>query len=385
MAAMASQPSPEQLKQMNMAARTAVLGSSVNMTQQVYQTTLSGTVSGQIVNIPLRNVGLLKRLWVEVSFTIVQAASETLSLTKLGPANIFSNVTYTDLSNQQRINTTSAHLHLLSTLKRQFAFGAAFTNDSPVAIGSNVAVMIATASVTSVAKTVRMFFEVPISYTDLDLRGAVYSNVVNATQQLSLTVNPSLVIASTGDPGTAVYQSSTTDLGTVSSFQVTLYQNYLDQLPMGQNGPVLPLMDLSTAYLLNNTVASAISVNQDFPVSFANFRNFNSIIVGYDNGKTYNAATDVSRWKLQSANYTNIEDQDPYLVCLKTRNKISDDLPPGWYAFDYRDRPISTQQYGNMQLVLNASTVNSGAQLFLLWEAFAYINQVQQAGSLFAS
>jgi hypothetical protein len=384
MAAAPQQMTQQQMFQMNNSARAAVLGSSVNMTQQIYNTTLSGTVPGQVINVPLRNVGLIKRLWVEVSFTLAQSASETYTRTALGPANIFSNVTYTDLSNQQRINTTSAHLFMLSTLKRQFAFGAAFTNDSPCSMGSNVSVIVAPATVSTV-QTIRMFFEVPLAYTDLDLRGSVYANVVNATQQLSLTVNPALLGASTADPGTSVYLSSGAATGTIGAFTVTVYQNYLDQLPMGQNGPILPLVDLSTAYLLNNTIATAIVANQDFPVSFANFRNFNSIIVGFDNAKTYNAGSDVNKWKLQSANYTNIEEMDPYLVCLKNRNRVADDFPAGWYAFDYRDRPISTQQYGNMQLVLNASSVTSGASLFLYWEAFAFINQVQQAGSLFAS
>src|SRR4051812_29032850 len=100
-------------RQTNAFARDAVLNASIDMWQSVFSTTLQGSAINQVVNIPVRNVGLIKRFVVEVTCTVAQSAAETLTRTMLGPANIFSNITFTDLSNQTRVNTTGWHMHLL--------------------------------------------------------------------------------------------------------------------------------------------------------------------------------------------------------------------------------------------------------------------------------
>jgi len=372
----------------NMAARGMVLGSSIDMVQSIATGTIAGgTARGTVVNVPIRNVGLLKRFWLELSCTIIQSAAETQTLTKWGPANFCSQIIFTDLNNQNRINTSGWHLHALATARRQMAYGAAFTNDSPVSIGSSFNVIIATASVTNSAKTIRMFYEIPIAYGDYDLRGAIFANVVNATMNLQFTINPNFVVGSAGDPTLAVYQSSTAnDLGTLGIITWNVYQNYLDQLPQGKNGPIVPQLDLSTSYDIKNTaIVGGLAVGQETPIPYANFRNFMSTVVIFDNGGTLNVGTDVNYWALQSANYTNIFKQDPFLTALRTRQLIGDDMPPGTYYFDHRQKPISTIQYGNMQLVLNPSTVNANASLLVGFEALALINQITQAGSLYAT
>src|SRR5690606_15860327 len=112
--------------------------------------------------------------------------------------------------------TTGWHLHALATARRAGAFGAAFTNDSPVSMGSNFEVIHAPAAVTT-EDEIRMFYEIPVCYSDNDLRGAIYANVVNAQGQLQLTVNPNLVVGSGGSGVLAAYKSSSaSDLGTIS-------------------------------------------------------------------------------------------------------------------------------------------------------------------------
>lgn len=371
----------------NMMARQLVLDRSINMWQSIAQGTVATAIPGTVVNVPVRNVGLLKRLVLELTCTFKQSAAETQNLTKWGPANFCSQIILTDLNNQTRVNTAGWHLHALATVRRQMAFGAAFTNDSPVSIASNFNVIIATAAVTGAAKTVRMFYEIPIAYGDYDLRGAIFANVVNATMNFQFTINPNFSIGSAGDPTLSVYQSSSAaDLGVIGTVAWNLYQNYLDQLPQGNQGPIVPQLDLSTAYAINNTaVVGGLSVGQETPIPYANFRNFMSTIVGFDNGGQLNAGTDVNYWALQSANYTNIMKVDPFLASLFTRQLIGDDMPPGFYYFDHRAKPISTIQYGNMQLVLNPSLVNANAQLLVGFEALALINQITQAGSLYAT
>lgn len=375
-------PTLDQLRQQNMAARQFILANAINMVQPTYNRTFSSNIAGMVLDIPLRNVGMLKRLIIECVFTIARSAAETHTLTPWGPANCLSKIVLTDLSNQQRVNTAGWHLYALATARRQMAYGAAFTNDSPVNMGSNFAVISAPAQFDAGSQTVRMFYEVPVSYGDYDLRGAIYANVVNATFNIQLTVNQNFFCASTADPTLAVYQSSGADLGAISAVTFTIYQDYLDQIPQVNGGPVLPALDLSTSYLLQNTTISNLVANQDNPVPYPNYREFMSTVVIFDQAGTLNAGTDVAYWKLQVANYTNIFNKDPFAVQLQTRNLIGDDFPIGTYYFDHRDRPINTNQWGNVELVLNPSSVTVGAALLMGYEMLAIVNQVVQAGSL---
>ena len=382
-------PPAQYTREMNEYAKGLVLARSIDMWQSIDSRVLSGVIPGQVVNIPVRNVGLIKKFWVEISFTLTQAAAESLARTTLGAANILSQVIFTDLSNQTRVNTTGWHLHWLASLRRQGVFGGAFTNDSPTSFGSNMPVIVAPTPITT-GQTVRMFYEVPISYGDYDLRGGIYASVVNSTMNLQLTVNPNLVVGSAANPTLAAYQSSTAnDVGLITNFTVTTYQNYLDQVPMTAEGPVLPLLDLSTAYLLNNTVATGMSVNQDFAIPYANFRDFLSTFFIYDNfGGAGAIGTNLTALKLQSANYTNIINIDQYVSSLMARNILRDDLPAAAlresYLLDSRRKPISTVQYGNMQAVLNLANVAGAASRVLVgYEALSIINQITQAGSLY--
>jgi len=380
---------PMDVRQANLAARQLVLERSIDMTQQIYGAAVTGNPRGQVINIPLRNVGLIKKLVVETTGTIVQAAAESLARTPWGPANLYSQVVLTDLANQQRVNTTGWHLHALATLRRQMAYAAAFTNDSPVAVASNFGVEISPTPVTTV-QTFRHFMEIPVAYGDYDLRGGIYANVVNATMQLQLTFNPTYIVGSAGDPTFAGYISSTAgDIGTMTVSSIKVYQNYLDQLPMGDRGPILPLLDLSTAYLLNNTTVTGLVANQDVGIPYANFRDFLSTTIIYDNfGSGTALGAETNTFSLQSANYTNIWQLDPFMAALQLRNIINDDLPAAAarpsYMFDHRRKPISTVQYGNMQLNANLAQVQ-GTSSFLAvgYEAMAIINQITQAGSLY--
>lgn len=375
----------------NYEARQYVLSRAVDMTQSIFTQTLAGAVEGQVVNVPLRNVGLIKKLTVEINGNFTQSAAETHTRTPWGPANLLSQVVLTDLANQTRINTTGWHLHALATARRQMAFGAAFTNDSPVGMTSNNSVIVAASSVTTVS-AFRMFYEVPLAYGDYDLRGALYANVVNATMNLQLTFNPNYSVATGTNSTLAGYLSSTAALGVLSSVTVKVYQNYLDQIPVGNGGPVLPLQDLATAYLINNTAITGLTANQDIPVPFSNFRDFMSMSLIYDNfGSSTAIGAETNTWSLQSANYTNIFQMDPFMVWLQTRNIINDDFPSAVartaFYFDYRRKPVVTIQYGNMQMIGNFANVSNGAVARLLvgFESLSLINQVTQAGSLAAN
>lgn len=175
-------------QQMNDTARGLIVATCREMYQQVYSQQVPTPVLGSTVTIPLRNVGLVKRIVVEVTATVAQGAAETQRLTPFGLANFFSNINITDLSNYNRINTSGWHTNFLASLRRQAAYGGAYLNDSPVNMGSNFQVMGPNTPITAGTK-VRMFYELPLSYSDFDLRGSIYAAVVNGTWQMQLTVN----------------------------------------------------------------------------------------------------------------------------------------------------------------------------------------------------
>jgi hypothetical protein len=386
-----TQQSYQQAMAANRQIRQTLVKQAIDLTQQIYTQTFTNYVAGQAypINVPVRNVGLLKRFWVEIVATVAQnvAATDVQTKTALGGSNFLSQVIFTDLNNQTRVSTTGWHLHMLATVRRQLAFGAAFANSDPSSIGQNWNLMTTPTPLTA-AQTLRWFYEVPVSYSDTDLTGAIWMNVLNATANLQLTVNPNFFVAAGSDATQAVYQSSNANLGRITSFTVTVYQNCLDQLPVNpQTGQVLlPPIDLQYIYLLQNTSVAGLTAGNDQAIPYANWRNFLSTTVIYDNAGVLNIGSDMNYIALQSANFTNLFKLDPFMLSLLTRTKINSDLAPGVYYVDTRNKPVNTQQYGNMSLILNPSAVTGATSQFLVgYEAQALQGALNQAGSLFQS
>src|SRR5258708_6230689 len=252
------QMSPQQQNGMVSALilRGGVLGNmyfppAVDMWQQLNPILPSSVGPGSVITIQLRNVGLVKRLIIEFSATITAGATTTQTLTALGLANLISNVTFIDLGNNTRINSTGWHLNVVSSVKRRRVFAAAYSSDTPNGYGNiNNRVMFAPATIAAtVATPIRFILEVPFVKNNHDLRGAIFADVTNAVMQVQVTLNPQMFVTSTADPTLAVYQSGGTDLAVLSAVAVQCNQNYLDQLPRNpQNAaPILPARDIGTA------------------------------------------------------------------------------------------------------------------------------------------
>lgn len=384
-------PAPQNPAVINQQQRNAVLAYGIDESINIYTTTFTppnaGNI-GQVINIPLRNVGLVKKFVVLVHAVVSVSAAETQTLTKYGPANFFSQFLLTDLQNQTRINTTGWHLTAVAAARRNSVYGAAFSNDNPGSFGSiNNNVISAPATMTGAGNhDVYMAYEIPVSYNENDLRGAIYANVLNATWNLALTVNPNMFVGSGGNPVQALYQSSTAgDLGKLVSWDIQVYQHFIDQLPVDQQGNVIiPMLDTSTMYRLENTVQTALVANQEQAIPYANFRQFLSTLVIYDNAGVLTVdGTDISYFGMQTANTTNLFKNTPRKIFLDVRNQLGDDMPPGTYYFDHRRRPIQTSAFGNVQLVFYPLTVTSAlSQLLIGYEYFAQMNVLTQAGSI---
>lgn len=395
-------------QQQNLMARQMVIRQAVDMWLPIFTRTYSAANNqgpGTIDNVPLRNVGLIKRLLIKVTGQISHTGA--MQLAANGLSNFFSNVTFTDLSNSTRVNTTGWHLSAVSSAKRRRAYGSAaqLDNPSPYQLSldpgltqnfnpmgyGNVNDAIFAPYVLAATELptfpIVMYFEVPFAYTDHDLRGAIYANVTNATMNIQYTVNPQLFNPAGGAQAQQGIYITPTATATLNSFTIQIYQNFLDQLPIAQQGgPILPLLDLSTAYLLNNTAISGVVVNQDNPIPFANFRDFMSLLLIYNDPAEYTVSECINYLALQSANYTNILRLDPSTNYFLSRLIIGDDFPLASFYFDFRHKPVSTIQYGNMEMIVNPNTVTSpSTSIFAGFESLALINMITQAGSLYGS
>lgn len=376
----------------NQLARAMVISQSVERVQQIFSQTLPFSQINGPINVQPRNVGLIKGFFVDVTIELTNPGPGTYNITQLGAANALSQIKFDDLQNNTRIQTTGWHCHLVNTVRNQRPWGLAIDYTSiSSAINYTATWPVIEADFTlgpASAGSVTMRYYVPMAYSNDDLRGAIYANVVNATMQLGLTVNPNMVAYGTAAQieagrNTAIYVGA--DAPNVGNVSVTVYQHYLDQLPMGNQGPILPMLDLQTIYELKSTSMTGISVDQDYTIPYSNFRTFLSTFAIFDNGNEDQAGSDINYWALESANFTNIIKTSPVEIALLGRLAIGTDLPgPDTYYFSHRNKPINTIQYGNMNLILNAATLNanSPARVLIGYEDFAMINVVSGAGSL---
>jgi hypothetical protein len=384
-AAGGGQPSPSSI---NRAQRMAVLQNAVEMTQQIYS---ASPQAGQSqINIAPRNVGLVKKFVIKITGTMNNTdGANTATLSDIGLANLLTQVIFTDLNNNIRIQTAGWHLSFLQAMKNQWpmtdALLAASSEQFSETMGNVFPVIVTpTAIGHGNSSPFTMWFEVPLAYSDDDLRGAVYMNVVNATANLQLTLNLNGAFAAAGvDSTLAVWKGAA---GTLSAITITVYQVYLDQLPVGKQGVVLPQLDLSTVYEIKNTSFTGFVPTQDFPMPYANFRDFLSTFLIYNSNPSADAGrnpgTDINYLAMQSANFTNIFKTEPLYVALKTRMMLGKDLPAGCYYFSSRRKPISTTTYGNMQLIVNPITASNGPYGLVGYEDFAMVNTLLNSGSL---
>jgi hypothetical protein len=390
---MTPQQQAQSLQQTNMNARRAVLKQAYPMLQQIYSNTFQPASQAQF-QLPPQNVGLIKGFLVKMSATVTNpsSGSSTLSLTPFGPANLLQNILFTDLQNYQRINTTGWHIAMLNSLRGGRPFMSSTPSDSPMGFGSNWPIIKAPTTIAANASgTVNMYYWIPLAYSENDLTGSIYANVVNATMNLQMTIATAAqaIVANTADPTLAIYQGAGAVAGaTLTNVTVQVYQSYLDQLPMSKTGPILPSVDLNTMYELKNTAFSAIVQGQDFYIPYSNFRHFLSTMAVFDNqasGVYPSPGSDINYWSIRAANATDLRKADPFTWESFARRKVQTDFPVPLYVFDTRDKPIYTTQSGNMSLVVNASTVNTGCNIPVAWEMLANVSNLLNAASLSSS
>lgn len=397
-------------QQQDAIATRAILASSVDRIQTVASQQVFPASNPTLLIQPI-NVGLIKRFTIFLNGHLSNTGTVDINLTDFGLANLFGQggVQYTDLNNYLRVNTSGAHLSMLSSAKRRRSYGATYDDNviGPAAAPNqnNRSKMLNVSPAewgvfhtanTIPAGTSQQFtavFELPLSYTDDDLRGAIWANVLNAVQQLTLTFNPQPVTADPNDNTFAVYSGPAGAAGAITDVTVTVIQEYLDQLPKAQ-GPqgmttILPALSLSTVYELKSTVFTNIPPNQEFFIPYANQRSFVSTFTTFNCDGTSGGrhlGSDLTYWALLSANATYIWKMNPLIVTLKSREHLMSDLPAGTYYFPSRRHNLASLQFGNLQLVAAASdtfeTVTPASYINVMWEAFALQNTLASGASL---
>lgn len=393
-------------QQQDAIATRAILASAVDRIQLVAAEQVFPASNPVLIVQPI-NVGLVKRFTIIVSGTITNSGTADINLTDWGLANLFGQggVQYTDLNNYLRVNTSGAHLTVLAQAKRRRAYGSTtqddqrgiafpnfmskMTNVPPAMWG----VFQAPSTITSgTSGNFRAAFELPLSYTDDDLRGAIWANVLNAVQQITLTLNQQAVVATPNDTNYAVYSGAAGAAGAITSANVIIYQEYLDQLPKASGAQgvttILPALSLSTVYELKSTIFSSITPNQEFYIPYANQRSFISTFTTFNQDGTASGRVlegNVNYWALLAANASYIWKLDPNTVAMKSRDHLSSDLPFGTFYFPTRRKNIATLQFGNLQLTLNAALATANGYVNVMWEAFALQNTLQSGASLASS
>lgn len=364
----------------NLQNRRAIVENCMPMQQPLQTQTVAGTITNQnnVMTFQPRLTGLLIGFLVEVNATVNNAGVATANRTNFGAANVLSRIQFTDLQNQTRVNTNGPHIALLNSIKNTRGYGGAVAPNLPFNVGNvwNVNSLASTIA-SGATPALRQFYYVPIAYSPQDLTGAIYAQVINATMQLQVTIN-SAPGAAAGDPIWAIYSGATAagniTLSAVSVNVMTFYYNQPSALPM---------VDISRSYLIQDTIANAaIVANQDISIPYSNFRTYFSTFAVYDNAGVFNTGSDVNYWALQYANLLRQFQLNPEQVALMTRNAVGFDMPPGLYYFDHRSFPISTANYGNCELVLNAAAVTTGAFVGTWYEMVAQENSIITASSL---
>lgn len=375
--------------QYNALARQQLIQGSILKKQLIYSFTGNPATVNNLLNIGgqyFRMAGLLTRLIVEVNATFAVLGSSTTAETNIGRANLLSNVIFTDLQNNQRHNCPGAQLALVSTMKRHAPFGTAFTaGQSATAnqIGANVPITSATAPTTGATGSARCVYEIPVAISNKDLRGAIFLGVYGAQLSLQLQINPAPAPAA-GDDTFAVFYGGAAS--SVSSVTVNVYQEYYDQLPMNNGAYILPPLDISTVYQLTSTNFNNLTAGQDYYIPFANYRKYLSQNLIYNNSGTVggrtNDGSDISYIAQVAANFSYIIKEDPLERKRVQREQMQTDLYNGLYIYRYYDKPIDTQNYGNMQLDINPITAGASSYVYVMSEFIAYQSQINQAPSL---
>lgn len=378
------------------------------------QTVVPANLNGTAIQFNLQNVGLVRGLWVKTVATVANTdGGNTATLGPWGVNNIYSQMQFIDFSQNTRTQTMAQHIYALECYRRRAVFGAAYTNDQTGQFGSNwtpIGLTGATSSTTiahTTSGTITSYLYHPLMYSDSpfdpDFKGGLFANLTNVTASLNLTPNPLVSVPAGTDGWNALFTGVATANVNITTMTVTLWQDVYDQLPdyrflpvgvspaMWQaasagdrTGLLLPNQDLAIEYELKFAqFGGNITANVANNLPFVNQRKFMSQMIMYLQNGVRALGTDITKWRLVAANSYEWWNRDPLTISMQNRMLLHDDIPAGYYWFDFRAAPILTNVSGNLNLELTPSSAT--APLVMVFsEDFAPIASVA-GGSALAS
>ena len=372
--------------------RNAIIASAVrvvlNHDSGVQQFNNVSNSSPLQVSIRPRYVGLVTRFTLRVQMQITTPAGCVMTRTGLGAANLLAQLTMLDLNQIQRHQTSGRHLHMVNSARRQRRSNSAFLSDTPSGWGTQWGGQIENCPITIAAGTTTnlvMTYEIPVSYTDEDFRGAVYMNTTNAQLTLSAIINTlGAFVQSGADTLNAVYSYVGGSAPAINGVTVDGSQYFWDQLPVVKgpsgNQVLIPLTDMSTTYNLNEQpFNSGFQAGSDYGIPYGDLRSYLSTVLTFDNGGQFNTGSDINYMQLQTAGMYTYWKKSPWAIAKETRDEFHMDTPPGVYYFGSRKHPITATEFGNTRLFINASQVNANSLFMVGLEFFATGNTI--AGS----
>jgi hypothetical protein len=388
--------------QANDAIRKAWLSSSAPLIQAVaFAAPTYAQGSATTVNMLGSATGLIRKFYLVVTGTLNATSGTFIPSGPFGITNLLSNITFTDLNTRVRHNTTGPHMHMIQAARRGWIPGMALTaaamsetfgaTGNGCAWGNNFFTNSAPTTFTGgTAKNFQWTWEIPVAYTDTDLRGCIWANQVTANNLLSFTINPNFFATNSGgaDVSGSAYNTATAALGTtlptLTNLKFTLYQDMFVQGPQDKNGNILlPQVDMAYSYNLLMVPAQALQANSDNVFFAAPNRQILSHMLLWDNYlyNTTPAGSDVTSIKIQIANSLVVRQMEPGILGYWTRNLIGTDMPVAssggtsttkfdftTYYIDTRRRPLNVQTSGNIGIYFNPNSVQGGAALNIGYE-----------------
>jgi hypothetical protein len=401
----------------NLAIRKAWLNSSAPLIQAVaYAAPSYAAGTATTVNLLGSATGLIRKFYLVVTGTLNSTSGTWVATQPFGITNLLSNITFTDLNTRVRHNTTGPHMHMIQAARRGWVPGMSListamsdsnnnTNQAPFFGGISWGVFPPASTTTwpptaflsnaapqqflAVAKNFQWTWEIPVSYTDTDLRGCIWANQVTANNLISCTINPSFFLSNSvaADVSTSGYNSAATvgtGAPTLTNLRFTLYQDMFVQGPQDKNNNILlPQVDMAYSYNLLMVPAQALQANSDNVFFAAPNRQILSHMLFWDNYlyNTLPAGSDVTAIKIQIANSLVVRQMEPGILAYWTRNLLGVDMPVGTaggvgttkadfttYYIDTRRRPLNVQTSGNVGVYFNPNTVQGGAALNIGYE-----------------
>jgi hypothetical protein len=358
---MSSQMTPQQ---QNMIGRQILLSSGIKMSQIVQQgfALNLGPVSQRI---DLLRVGITTGIFLDF-IASVDIAGGTGTPSTAGPWTILQQVTYTDFSGINRINTDGLSMWLLDSFKHaQLYQDAKASNELPGLISAVNTNLLSLPTTEGAAEILYCSIYVPIAYDPgSDLRGAVPS-MTNIGQHYLTLIPASALLASQsagGDITSAPYmgQGSGGSGISLNSLKVDVTQLYIQ--PQSIAPSQLPGIDLTTIYEINgrNITTSGFQSNA---YQLINYPNDRSIMAAYhvfedDSQLTLNEA-DMGIVELLINSNTVVRQMTPKRFRDFMRSLVQGDVPPSIYYWPHRQQPILTNLYATVQARYTLGTLNS--------------------------